>query len=159
MIQTVGQIFATGTQDQIVSVLEVALKNSNESPIWTEKAIPLAEAILSVLIPLREQNLLVTPEGAIADSLTPELFLRYCDLLNLKWLAFTLQLSNDTEKLERTKHTQEEAGKYEGVELSTLGAYLSSFSVNLEDEWLDFPIANYNLHIGVSDLIRTLIVQ
>ncbi len=159
MIQTVGQIFATGTQDQIVSVLEVALKNSNESPIWTEKAIPLAEAILSVLIPLRKQNLLVTPEGATADGLTPELFLRYCDLLNLKWLAFTLQMSNDTDKLERTKYTQAQADKYEGIELSTLGAYLSSFSVNLEDEWLDFPISNYNLHIGVSDLIRTLIVQ
>jgi hypothetical protein len=157
MIQTVGQIFAAGTKEQIVSVLEVALKSSNESPIWTEKAIPLAEAILSVLIPLREQNLLVTPEGAVAENLTPELFLRYCDLLNLKWLAFTLQQSNDAEILKRTKYTHEQAEKYEGIELSTLGAYLSSYAVNLEDEWLDFPIANYNLHIGVSDLIKKLI--
>jgi len=157
MMQTVGQIFTTETKEQIVSVLEVALKSSNESPMWTEKAIPLAEAILSVLIPLREQNLLVTPEGATAEGLTPELFLRYCDLLNLKWLAFTLQMSNDTDKLERTKYTQEQADKYKGIELSTLGAYLSSFAVNLEDEWLDFPIANYNLHIGVSDLIKKLI--
>jgi len=159
MIQTVGQIFATGTQEQIVSVLEVALKNSNESPIWTEKAIPLATAILSVLIPLRDQNLLVAPEGTIVKSLTPELFIRYCDLLNLKWLAFTLQQSNIANLLERTKYPQEQAEKYESLELDTLGAYLSSFSVNLEDEWLDFPIANYNLHIGVSDLIKTLIVQ
>lgn len=157
MIQTVGQIFANGTEEQIVSVLEVALKSSNESPIWTEKAIPLTEAILSVLVPLREQNLLTTPEGATAETLTPELFLRYCDLLNLKWLAFTLQMSNDTDNLERTKYQKEQADKYEGIELSTLGAYLSSFSVNLEDEWLDFPIANYNLHIGVSDLIKKLL--
>ena len=157
MIQTVEQIFETSTKEQIVSVLEVALKSSNESPIWTEKAIPLAEAILSVLIPLREQKLLVTPEGTVSKRLTPELFLRYCDLVNLKWLAFTLQQSNDTENLERTQYTQAQAEKYEGIELSTLGAYLSSFSVNLEDEWLDFPISNYNLHIGVSDLIKKLI--
>ena len=61
MIQTIEQIFETGTKEQIVSVLQTALKTSKESPMWTEKAIPLSEAILSVLIPLSEQNLLVTP--------------------------------------------------------------------------------------------------
>ncbi len=157
MIQTIGQIFATGTKEQIVSLLEAALKNSKESPMWTEKAIPLSEAILSVLIPLREQNLLVSPEGTIQESLTPELFLRYCDLANLKWLAFTLQQSNDVSKLERSKYTPEQAAKYKAMDLSTLGGYLSGYTVNLEDEWLDFPIANYNLHIGVSDLIKKLI--
>lgn len=157
MIQTVGQIFATGTQEQIVSTLEVALKSSNESPIWTEKAIPLSNAILSVLIPLREKNLLVTPEGNPQESLTPELFLRYCDLANLKWLAFTLQMSNDTGTLERTKLSQTMSEQYPGIDLSTLGAYLSLQTVNLEDEWLDFPISNYNLHIGVSDLLKKLV--
>ena len=157
MIQTIGQIFENGTQEQITSALEVALKSSNESPIWTEKAIPLAEAILSVLIPLREQNLLVTPEGVTVDQLTTELFLRYCDLVNLKWLAFTLQKSNDLRTLERTKYPEDKANTYTPIELETLGAYLSSFTVNLEDEWLDFPISNYNLHIGVGDLIKKLL--
>ncbi|MEN8146767.1 MAG: hypothetical protein ABFR02_04030 [Campylobacterota bacterium] len=157
MIQTIEQIFATGTEEQIVDVLQVALKTSSESPMWTEKAIPLTEAILSVLIPLREQNLLVTPEGAEASALTPDLFLRYCDLANLKWLAFTLQQSNDTSTLQRSKYSREQAAKYEVMDLSTLGSYLSGYTVNLEDEWLDFPIANYNLHIGVSDLIGKLL--
>jgi len=157
MIQTVGQIFETGTKEQILSMLEVALKSSNESPIWTEKVIPLADAIFSVLIPLRDQNLLVTPEGNTQETLTTELFLRYCDLANLKWLAFTLQKSNDSEILERTKYEVEKASDYKQIELSTLGAYLSLQTVNLEDEWLDFPIAKYNLHIGVSDLIKQLI--
>ena len=157
MIQTVGQIFNTGTKEQIVSMLEVALKSSNESPIWTEKAIPLTDAIFSVLIPLREQNLLVTPEGDPQETLTTELFLRYCDLVNLKWLAFTLQKSNDTLTLERTSYPLDKANDYTPIELEILGAYLSSFSVNLEDEWLDFPISNYNLHIGVSDLIKKLL--
>ena len=157
MIQTIGQIFQASTKEQIISMLEVALKSRNESPIWTEKVIPLADAILSVLIPLREQNLLVTPEGNTQETLTTELFLRYCDLANLKWLAFTLQKSNDTTVLERTKYEREKATNYSPIELSTLGAYLSLQTVNLEDEWLDFPIAKYNLHIGVSDLIKQLI--
>ncbi len=157
MIQTVGQIFTNNSQEQITSMLEVALKSSNESPIWTEKVIPLSAAILSVLIPLREQNLLITPEGAPVETLTPELFLRYCDLVNLKWLAFTLQHSNASGVLERTKYTADKAQNYKAIELSTLGAYLSLQTVNLEDEWLDFPIALYNLHIGVADLIKSLL--
>ena len=157
MIQTVDQIFQNGSQEQIVSVLEVALKSSNESPIWTEKVIPLSEAILSVLIPLRNQKLLVTPEGNAQEDLSKALFLRYCDLANLKWLAFTLQHSNDATQLERTKQPQEKTSAYKSIDLSLLGAYLSLQTVNLEDEWLDFPIAKYNLHIGVSDLIKKLI--
>jgi len=157
MIQTAGQIFQTGSKEQIISVLDVALKTSNESPIWTEKVIPLSEAILSVLIPLREQGLLIAPEGTEEKHLTPELFVRYCDLANLKWLAFTLQQSNESGKLERTRLPAEKCVHYEGMDLSTLGAYLSLQTVNLEDEWLDFPIAHYNLHIGVGDLIKKLL--
>ncbi len=157
MIQTIGQIFATGKKEQIISVLETALKSSNESPIWVEKAIPLSNAILSVLIPLREQNLLFTPEGDPQESLNRELFIRYCDLANLKWLAFTLQKSNDKGTLERTKYSAEQTAQYKMIELGELGSYLSGYTVNLEDEWQDFPIANYNLHIGVTDLIKKLI--
>ena len=157
MIQTVGQIFATAQEKQIVSVLEVALKSSNESPMWTEKVIPLTEAILSVLIPLRDQNLLVTPEGNPTETLTKDLFIRYCDLANLKWLAFTLQKSNDTELLERTKYSLGKCETYHAIQLGTLGEYLSLQTVNLEDEWLDFPIAKYNLHIGVGDLIKGIV--
>ncbi len=157
MIKTVGQIFEGDTQAQIISVLETALKNSNESPIWTEKVIPLSEAILSVLVPLREQGLLVSPEGNPQEKLTKELFIRYCDLANLKWLAFTLQKSNESGILERVKRSSTETEQYQEIDLSVLGAYLSLQTVNLEDEWLDFPIAKYNLHIGVGDLINQLI--
>ncbi len=157
MIQTIGQIFATAPREKILSVLETALKTSNESPIWVEKAIPLTSAILSVLIPLKEQNLLFTPEGKPQEVLTKELFLRYCDLANLKWLAFTLQKSNDNGVLERTKYPKEQTGQYIPMDLDELGKYLSRYTVNLEDEWQDFPIANYNLHIGVTDLIKKMI--
>lgn len=157
MIQTVGQIFATGTKDQIISLLETALKGSNESPMWVEKSIPLSKAVLSVLIPLRDQNLLFSPEGKPEATLSTELFIRYCDLANLKWLAFTLQQSNDADLLQRTKYSADDAERYRTLDLSELGSYLSGYTVNLEDEWLDFPIANYNLHIGVTDLLRKLV--
>lgn len=159
MIQTIEQIFKDGDQERIVSTIASALKGSNESPIWVTKVIPLTEAILSVLIPLRDQNLLVSPEGNSIEALTPKLFLRYCDLSNLKVLAFSLQMSNESNSLKRSRYDEAQASQYQNIDLSQLGSYLSSFSVNLEDEWQDFPIANYNLHIGVSDLIRTLIVK
>lgn len=157
MIQTIGQIFATGSKEQMISVLETALKTSNESPMWIEKSIPLSSAILSALIPLREQNLLFTPEGKPQEALTTELFIRYCDLANLKWLAFTLQMSNDKASLQRTKYSTDQAEQYSVIELGELGSYLSGYTVNLEDEWQDFPIANYNLHIGVTDLLKKLV--
>ncbi len=157
MIQTIGQIFANGNKEQIIAVLQTALNNSNESPMWVEKSIPLATAVLSVLIPLREQNLLFTPEGKPEETLTGELFIRYCDLANLKWLAFTLQKSNDAGSLQRTKYSADRTTLYDMIDLAELGSYLSSYTVNLEDEWLDFPIANYNLHIGVTDLLKKLV--
>ena len=157
MIRTIEQIFDTASAEEIVKLIEANLATKNESPFWVEKVIPLCRAILSVLIPLREQKLLFNPEGNAYETLTPELFLRYTDLANLKWLAFTLQKSNDTGSLQRTKYSEVDAGKYQPLELGELAAYLSGYVVNLEDEWLDFPIAHYNVHIGVGDLIKKLL--
>ncbi|MCJ7765670.1 MAG: hypothetical protein MUP09_06990 [Thiovulaceae bacterium] len=157
MIQTIQQIFNQGPKEQIIEILETGLKNSNESPFWAEKAVPLADAILSVLIPLREQGLLFNPEGVICSELTPALFVRYTDLANLKWLAFTLQKSNDKGSLQRTEYTGDKADSYRSIELGELATYLSGYVVNLEDEWKDFPIAHYNLHIGVGDVLKKLI--
>ena len=159
MIQTIQQIFKESDQERIASTIESALAGSNEAPIWVTKVLPLTQVLLSVLLPLRDQNLLFSPEGSVVETLTPELFLRYCDLSNLKVLAFTLQLSNDAHTLKRSEYGEAEASQYQDIDLSLLGSYLASFSVNLEDEWQDFPIANYNLHIGVSDLIHSLIVK
>lgn len=157
MIRTIEQIFNTAASEEIIKLIDANLATKNESPFWAEKVTPLAKVILSVLIPLREQHLLFNPEGKPYETLTPELFLRYTDLANLKWLAFTLQKSNDADSLQRTKYSKEDAGKYQPIELSELAGYLSGYVVNLEDEWLDFPIAHYNVHIGVGDIIKKLL--
>lgn len=150
------QLFRDSDLQTIVSTLEDELKTRNESPFWTEKVVPFSRAILSVLIPLRDKNLLFTPEGKWVSELTPELFLDWSDFMSLKTLAFTIQKSNEFSKLQRTKIDDSECVKYEEIDLKLLGDYLSSYTVNLENESLDFPISSYNLHQGVSNVIKSL---
>jgi hypothetical protein len=133
------------------------LQTRSESPFWADKVVPFSEAILSVLVPLREQNLLFNTQGKVADRLTPELFLEWSDFVSLKMLAFTIQKSNVAEELLRTNIAQEDAKNYEQIDLTLLGDYLARYTVNLEDENLDFPISNYNLHQGVSNVIKSLL--
>ena len=132
------------------------LQTRSESPFWADKVVPFSEAILSILVPLREQNLLFNTQGKVADTLTPELFLEWSDFVSLKMLAFTIQKSNVAEELLRTNIAQEDAKNYEQIDLTLLGDYLARYTVNLEDENLDFPISNYNLHQGVSNVIKSL---
>lgn len=151
------ELFKSAAVDDIVNVLDSELKTRNESPFWTEKVVPFSRAILSVLIPLRDNNMLFTPEGKAVDELTPELFFGWSDFVSLKTLAFTIQKSNEVGELLRTSLNSEVCKKYQNIDLTFLGDYLSSSNVNLENESLDFPIATYNLHQGVSNVIKSLL--
>ena len=149
-------LFESAKIEDILSVLESELKTRNESPFWSDKVIPFSEAILSVLIPLREANMLFNPEGKSVKKLTPELFFLWSDFVSLKSLAFTIQKSNEAGELLRTKLDNSTCTKYKNIDLNLLGDYLARYTVNLEDENLDFPISNYNLHQGVSNVIKSL---
>jgi hypothetical protein len=151
------QLFENGSGEEILAALEAALGRSDESPFWAEKAPALARAVLSVLLPLRAQQLLFTPEGDTVTALTPALFLRWCDLVCLKHLAFTLQHSNDSGALERTRYSADRSAAYRPIDLERLGSYLSGYSVDLRNELADFPITHYNLHIGITDVLRKLL--
>lgn len=157
ILHSMTTLLRSGEASAILGAIKTALERSDEAPFWQQKTLPYCEAILSVLIPLREQNLLFDPEGRVASELTSDLFLRWCDLMSLKSLAFTLSKSNTQGQLERTKYDSERAGAYTPIDLETLGTYLSLYSINLEDEWLDFPITNYNLHIGITTLIEKIL--
>ncbi len=154
ILYSISTLFKTGDSNAIMGALAATLERLDEAPFWAQKTLPYCEAILSVLIPLREQNLLFDPEGNPAAELTPPLFLRWSDLMSLKTLAFTLAKSNENEKLMRTKITTQ---TYSPVDLELLGKYLSGYSVNLVDETIDFPIRNYNLHIGITALIEKIL--
>lgn len=150
-------LFKTSDIQTILKTLEEELKSRNESPFWKDKVIPFSEAILSVLVPLREADMLFNPEGIAAKELTLELFFKWSDFVSLKTLAFTIQKSNDAGVLLRTTLDEATCKKYKSIDLNLLGAYLARYSVNLEDEFLDFPISNYNLHQGVSNVIKSLL--
>jgi hypothetical protein len=157
MKQESYELFERADLETIINMLDKELQTRNESPFWSDKVIPFSRAILSVLIPLREMDLLFTPEGKYSDKLTPELFLEWSDFLSLKTLAFTIAKSNDAAELLRTSLDKEACRRYKAIDLEFLGEYLSRYTVNLEREDLDFPIANYNLHQGVSNVIKSLL--
>ena len=156
MIKTFAQILAEEDIKTVEKTLSAALERADESLFWSQKVLPLAHAVLSVCIPLRDQGLLFDPEGYPQERLTPPLLLRWCDLVSLKTLAFTLQKSNDAAQLMRTRYAPETAGTYTPIDLTSLGSYLSSYMVNLENEALDFPIAHYNLHTGIAGVLGSL---
>ncbi|WP_373070311.1 hypothetical protein [Sulfurimonas sp.] len=129
------ELFRSASMDEILKVIDTELQRRNESPFWTDKVVPFSRAILSVLTVLRDENRLFTPEGKDADELTPELFFAWSDFVSLKLLYF----------------------RAKDVDLDVLGEYLHRYNVNLENENLDFPISNYNLHQGVSNVIKSLL--
>ncbi|WP_345993536.1 hypothetical protein [Sulfurimonas sp. HSL-1716] len=157
MNESTRELFTSRSAEEILTALDTTLKSRNESPFWMDKVVPFSKAILSVLIPLREQDLLFNPEGRYQDSLSAELFLEWMDFVSLKMLAFTLQASNDASKLLRTSLDDAKCLTYEPIDLETLAAYLTRYNVNLENEALDFPIANYNVHQGVKNVIKSLL--
>ncbi len=57
------KLLENSSQKEILEVLEDKLRKSEEPEFWKEKILPFTEAILSILIPLKEQNLLFNPEG------------------------------------------------------------------------------------------------
>jgi len=157
MTQESYQLFQDADREIILKTLETELQTRNESPFWADKVIPFSEAILSVLIPLKNMGLLFDAQGKKVEELTPELFLEWSDFVSLKTLAFTLQHSNKASKLLRTKLDTTLCESYQEIDLTLLGNYLAKNSVNLEKEQLDFPISVYNLHQGVSNVIKSLL--
>lgn len=157
ILSSLNTLLSSGEHALIMGALSGKLERSNEAPFWATKTLPCAEAILSVLIPLRNQGLLFDPEGNAHETLTAALVLRWCDLVSLKTLAFTLAKSNEAYTLLRTKRVI--TSPYDPIDLETLGKYLSHYSVNLENESLDFPIAHYNLHIGIASVLEMLLQE
>ena len=157
MTQESYELFKSSDVKTIVDVIAAELQTRNESPFWAEKVVPFSTAILSILVPLRENGMLFDSQGKAVDILTPDLFLEWSDFVSLKMLAFTIQKSNIAGELLRTTLDNEVCKNYKEIDLKLLGDYLARYTVNLEDELLDFPISNYNLHQGVSNVIKSLL--
>ncbi|MBN2895736.1 MAG: hypothetical protein JXK05_07590 [Campylobacterales bacterium] len=159
MLKPISHILSHDTHEEILQALQSALVRGNESPFWRPKILPLCAAVLSVLLPLRDQNLLFTPEGKPAAKLDAALFLRWCDLYSLRMLYFLLQRSNLKGALEATKLDPAATAHYETIDLKPLQEYLHGYSVDLHREMVDFPISNYNLHLGLADILKKLLQE
>jgi len=146
MKQESYELFKSASVDEITAYLAKELQTKNEPDFWASRVVPFSEAILSVLVVLRDNKKLFNPEGVEVDELTPELFFKWSDFVSLKSLAFKIQRSNIATDESKTE-----------VDLSKLASYLSANNVNLENEQLDFPIPTYNLHQGVSSVIKSLL--
>ncbi|MGA1933560.1 hypothetical protein ACH5BF_12730 [Arcobacter sp. YIC-464] len=155
MSKSLDELLKTASLDEILEEYSKALDKSEEEDFWKEKILPYIKATLSVLLPLREQNLLFTPEGRKVEQIDKEFFYRWSDLVCLRTMAFILEESNSKKQLVRTSYKDV---SYETIDLEILAKYLNSYRVNLTDEDnLDFPVANYNLHTGMLTTIKTLI--
>jgi len=146
MKQESYELFKSASVDEITAYLAKELETKDESPFWASRVVPFSEAILSVLVVLRDEKRLFNPEGVVVEELTPELFFRWSDFVSLKALAFKIQRTNKAEDATKTE-----------IDLSKLASYLSANNVNLENELLDFPISTYNMHQGVSSVIKSLL--
>lgn len=157
MKQSTYELFKSASAEAIVESISSELLKRNESPIWRERVAPFAGAILSVLVPLRDAGMLFNSQGVAMDTLTPELFFEWSDFVSLKTLAFTMQKSNETGVLLRTALDGDLCQQYKQIDLTALGDYLAKNRVNLDNEMLDFPISTYNIHQGVSNVIKSLL--
>lgn len=154
-MKTLNELLVSSSKEEILELYSIALDKSDEEDFWKEKILPYVEAVLSVLLPLRDQKLLFTPEGRIVETINEDFFFRWADLMCLRTMAFILEESNTKDSLCRTDYKDV---NYEQIDLQILGEYLSLYRVNLDDEdSLDFPVANYNLHTGMLTTIKTLI--
>jgi len=140
----------------LCDALEVGLKNKNESPLFAAKVTPLVEAIFSVALPLKEQDLLFNPEGKKIENFNFDEFLQWTDLVSLKNLYFTIKESNEKGKLVRT---QLDGTTYTPINLEVLREYIKRYNIHEEYEEEDFPIAHYNLHTGVASVMRELVLS
>jgi len=156
-LNNIQKLLQDASTQQILDALQSKLKTSDEAPFWKDKTIPFAAAVLSVLIPLRQQNLLFTPEGDYMPKLSAKLFLEWMDLLSLKTLLFTIHLSNEASELLRTKLPHEKSSSYKSIDIEPLAKYLSMQNVDLSKEDLDFPISSYNIHQGIKNIIKPLL--
>lgn len=157
MKQETYRLFESEDIETISDSIIRALATSKELAFWFDRVVPFSRAVLSVLIPLRNRDILFDPQGNYSPTLTPELFIEWHDFVSLKMLAFTLQMSNTKGQLLRTHLEEPQCQNYTSIDLKILADYLNKYNVNLEYENLDFPLSAYNLHKGLSGVIQSLL--
>jgi len=156
MMKTLKMMFEEENIKQLTQALEIALKNKDESPFFAQKVTPLVEAIYSVIVPLKKQDLLFNPEGKKIEKFDFKEFLEWTDLVSLKNLYFIIKESNEKGELVRVGF---KSNNYEKIDLETLKDYVKRYNIHEEYEEEDFPIAHYNVHTGVASVMKDIVLS
>ena len=55
-MKTLNELLVNSSREEILELYTIALDKSEEEDFWKEKILPYVDAILSVLLPLRDQK-------------------------------------------------------------------------------------------------------
>lgn len=83
-----------GSADEISDIIGNMLEQGGDNAFWSGRALAMMKGLLSVLIPLKDNNLLFTPDGKRVDLLTFSLLQEWIADINLKKLYFTVKVAN-----------------------------------------------------------------
>jgi hypothetical protein len=124
-----------GSADDVIDIIGTMLDTSGDNAFWSGRALIMMKGLLSLLIPLRDADLLFDPQGNKVNVLTFSEIMRWIDLQNLKELYFTIRESNDLGYLDVDGMTSEEKKRYpdSGVSIDRLEGYLTSVYVDIHN--------------------------
>jgi len=135
-----------GTADEITDIIGNMLDTSGDNAFWSGRALTMMKALLSILIPLRDKDILFDPKFNKKDILTLDLLVKWIDLQNLKTLYFLIKRSNDLGYLDIDGWPQEWKKRYEPINIDRLESYLTSVYLDIHDEDADIQEGSSKQH-------------
>jgi len=123
-----------GTADEISDIIGNMLDTSGENGFWAGRALTMMKALLSILVPLRDMDLLFDPKGNHQPILTLSLLVKWIDLTNLKNLYWIIRESNELGYLDIDTFNQNEKERYTPIDYERLESYLTSVYVDIHNK-------------------------
>jgi hypothetical protein len=131
-----------GDADEVSDIIGNMLETEGDNAFWAGRALAMMKGLLSVVVPLRDMELLFDAKGNKVNVLTFDLLNNLIDLTNLKELYYIIREANGEEPGDEVKirderilkaYDDEDIKKYRKIDISRLEAYLSSVYVSIHD--------------------------
>jgi len=135
-----------GTADEITDIIGNMLDTSGDNAFWSGRALTMMKALLSILIPLRDMDLLFDPKFNKQEILTLGLLVKWIDLQNLKTLYFLIKRSNELGYLDIDGWPEEWKKRYQPIDIDRLESYLTSVYLDIHDEDADIQEGSSKQH-------------
>ena len=135
-----------GNADEITDIIGNMLDTSGDNAFWSGRALTMMKALLSILIPLRDMDLLFDPKFKKQEILTLSLLVKWIDLQNLKTLYFLIKRSNDLGYLDIPGWPEDWKKRYQPIDIDRLESYLTSVYLDIHDEDADIQEGSSKQH-------------